>query len=157
MRLLASALLLALTACGSEGPTVNEPAANQPRADAGCADHLALHVDRGSFAAAAINANAAQVDRWGKQSADTFKTAAAELCGEGWLNSAGLSPLKRLSVQYAAGADNASVWQDEDRPGVVILEYAFTPGTPPPDEADVRDAIRCWAKWEEALCSPRLP
>lgn len=156
MRAAAAALCLALIACGS-GEEINEAAADPTRAGADCADHLAVQVDRASFAAAGIGAAREEIDRWGERSARAFKAAAAGLCGEGWLNEAGLAAFEQLSVQYAGGADSASVWQDEDRPGVVILEYAFSPGAPPPAEADVRDAIRCWAQWDETLCSPRLP
>jgi hypothetical protein len=153
--------VLMLSGCDSSGTSVaGQPEAVEHGVKAelkGCSEELAVDLDLESFRAAGIEAGPAELDRWRDGAGANFKAAGNALCAGGHVDPELLLGAKRLLVQYGAGADSAAVWQDEAKPDAVILQYAFSTGSPGPNQADVRDGIICWNDPNEARCAERLP
>ena len=151
--------VLLLAGCDASSTTADgQPAAVEHGIQVepdGCTRQLAVEIDQASFEQPGVVAGPAELARWGEDAGNVFKSAGNALCEEGKIDTQLFHGAKTLLVQYGGGADSAAVWQDEAKPDAVILQYAFSIGSPGPGHADVRDGIICWNNPNEARCAER--
>jgi hypothetical protein len=123
--------------------------AAQPRAAASaCRIALPASADAESFAAADRGGGPASAEQTGM----AFAAAAARLCAAGAVRPAQFASYRRLLVRNAEGAMEPNIYDDaEEQPGALIIEFAFA-GGPPPTQAQVETAIRCWRSPEAEGC-----
>jgi len=144
MRILLFALLAA-TAVPSASALAVQPA----RPAAGCHIALTASPDAQSFTDAGRNGGAAL----SQQVATVFGAAATRLCASGAVRPANFARYRSLLVRDAEGATDPNIYDDaEEHAGALILEYAFTDGSPP-TQAQVETALRCWRNPNGAGCS----
>ncbi|HYJ53894.1 MAG TPA: hypothetical protein VEW04_12070 [Allosphingosinicella sp.] len=122
----------------------------QPRGGAAaCRISLPASADAQSFTAAERQDGAASA----QQTGTVFAAAASHLCASGVVRPANLSRYRRLLVRNAEGAAEPNIYDDaEEQPGALIIEFAFADG-PPPTQAAVEAALRCWRSPGSAGCS----
>jgi hypothetical protein len=121
----------------------------QPRAAASCHLSLPASPDSESFAGAGRSGAAASA----QQTGTVFASAASHLCASGIVRPANLARYRRLLVRNAEGANEPNIYDDaEEQPGALIIEFAFA-GGPPPTQAGIEAALRCWRNPGAAGCS----
>ncbi|HKR24525.1 MAG TPA: hypothetical protein VJS15_04645, partial [Allosphingosinicella sp.] len=98
------------------------------------------------------NAAPARTAALAQATGTAFAAAASRLCASGVVTRAHLAPFSRLLVRNAEGAAEPAVYDDaEERPGALIIEYAFADGGAPA-QAAIESAIRCWRDPEREGC-----
>jgi ABC-type transport system substrate-binding protein len=122
----------------------------QPRAAApACRIALPASADAASFTAAERSGGPASA----QQTGTVFAAAAAHLCASGVVRPTHFARYRRLLVRNAEGAAEPNIYDDaEEQPGALIIEFAFADG-PPPTQAAVEAALRCWRNPSGAGCS----
>jgi ABC-type transport system substrate-binding protein len=140
--------LVGLALAGAAALATGLPA--QPRAAApACRIALPAAADAESFTAADRGGGPASA----QQTGTVFAAAAARLCATGAVRPADFARYRRLLVRNAEGAMEPNIYDDaEEQPGALIIEFAFVDG-PPPAQAQVETAIRCWRAPDTAGCS----
>jgi hypothetical protein len=142
--------LLSLLAAGAIAAAAG-PAAGQ-RAGAGCRLSLPAEAEAASFADSGRSAAPARTAALARETGTAFAAAASSLCASGAVTRAQLAPFSRLLVRNAEGAAAPNIYDDaEERPGSLIIEYAFADGGAPAQPA-IEAAIRCWRDPERDGC-----
>ena len=118
----------------------------------GCQLSLRAEAEASSFADAGRNAAPARTAQLARVTGTAFAAAASHLCASGVVQAAHLRPYSKLLVRNAEGAAEPAVYDDaEERPGALIIEYAFADGGAPAQGA-IEAAIRCWRDPEREGC-----
>jgi len=118
----------------------------------GCQLSLRAEAEAASFADAGRSTPAARIAQLARETGAAFAAAASNLCGSGVVTRTHLAPFSRLLVRNAEGAAEPAVYDDaEERPGALIIEYAFADGGAPA-QAAIENALRCWRDPEREGC-----
>lgn len=179
---LAALFLVALPACGSGAEPAGEPelnagaeavpaarqanataaapAAAQPAA-AACPMLQRVELDAASFVRSDVPAFAPQrLEAFRASAAEAFRSAAAAACAAREVDPARLGGVRRLLIQSASGATEATFYQDAESvgAGTLVFQYVFAEDDlAVPAAADIRAGLICWADPERAECAEREP
>lgn len=143
-------ILLSLLAAGALAASAGS--AQAQGGGAGCQLSLRAEAESASFADSGRSAAPARTAALAQATGTAFAAAASHLCASGVVTRANLAPFSRLLVRNAEGAADPAVYDDaEERPGALIIEYAFADGGAPA-QAAIETALRCWRDPEREGC-----
>jgi hypothetical protein len=174
IRLAAVLSALALGACSDRAPPdshanqAEAPIATRPQpapaplaaerrkaASMGCADAIAIDLDRSGIAEQEWKPYpAARIDAFRRGAADAFRAAANHACSRDRRLAGALVPVRRVLIQSGSGAADPTFFDAEPGPHeALVFQWAFVEADLAiPDRAAIETGLRCWADPERKEC-----
>lgn len=140
--------------------TAAAPAAPSANAQA-CPMPQQVELDATSFVRSDVPAFAPQrLEAFRASAAAAFRSAAGAACAAGELDRARLGAVRRLLIQSASGATEATFYEEEESAGAgtLVFQYVFAEADLAiPEAADIRSGLLCWSDPGRAECAEREP
>jgi hypothetical protein len=139
----------------SQPAAASRSAERRQAASRGCADAIAIDLDRSEIAGQEWKPYpAARLDAFRRGGADAFRAAANHACSRDRRLAGALVPVRKVLIQSGSGVADPTFFDAEPGPDhALVFQWAFVEADLAiPDRAAIETGLRCWADPDRKEC-----